>query len=143
MRYTLKSMGVAAAATACVLAAATSTAQAAPTSLYTPSALVLAVGHGEEAATMTAERVVTLNCAPRPSGSHPAPEAACGELRAAEGRFDQLVTSEPQAICTMEWDPVVVTADGYWQGKRVAWSTTFANDCVMRASLTESTALNF
>lgn len=59
---------------------------AAPTSLYAPSALVLTVGHGETAATVNAARAVTLNCAPTPSGTHPAAARACAELRAAAWR---------------------------------------------------------
>ncbi|MFP3989741.1 subtilase-type protease inhibitor [Streptomyces sp. E11-3] len=144
MRYVLKTMGVAVATAACVLAGTAGTAQAAnATSLYAPSDLVLAIGQGEEAATMTADRAVTLTCAPRPGGSHPAASAACNELGAAEGKFDQLVVSAPQVACTMEWRPVVVTADGFWDGRRVSWSTTFANQCQMRASLAGSSTLTF
>ncbi|MHC0431757.1 subtilase-type protease inhibitor [Streptomyces sp. O3] len=142
MRYVLKTIGVAAAAAACALTAATGTAQADAASLYPPSDLVLAVGQGEEAATMTAERAVTLTCAPRPGGSHPDAKAACAELRAVDGAFAQLVTAQPHIACTMEWRPVVITADGYWEGRRVAWSATFANACQMKAHLSGSSALN-
>ncbi|BFO18929.1 hypothetical protein SHKM778_53170 [Streptomyces sp. KM77-8] len=52
----------------------------APSALYAPSALVLTVGHGVSAPTVTPERAVTLTCAPGPSGTHPAAGAACAEL---------------------------------------------------------------
>ncbi|MCI3274125.1 protease inhibitor [Streptomyces cylindrosporus] len=101
---------------------------AAPASLYAPSALVLTTGHGESAAATTPQRAVTLNCAPTPSGTHPAAALACAELRAAGG-LDALAT-RPDVLCTKEYDPVVVTVDGVWQGKRVSFERTFANECV-------------
>ncbi|MGW0821400.1 protease inhibitor [Streptomyces sp. NPDC002845] len=113
------------------------TALAAPepaaSSLYAPSALVLTVGHGETAAAVTPKRAVTLSCAPRPSGTHPDPAAACAELRAADGDFDAL-SDRGEALCTKEYDPVVVTVDGVWQGRRVALERTFANECVKSSS---------
>ncbi|MEV2252925.1 subtilase-type protease inhibitor [Streptomyces sp. NPDC050147] len=123
------------------------TAQAQPkeaaAGLYAPSSLVLAVGQGEEADTATMQRAVTLTCAPKASGSHPAPSAACAELRSVDGEFARLVSASPDAFCTKEWRPVVVTVDGVWQGRRVAWSTTFGNSCEMQASLTGSAAFAF
>ncbi|MEU7057156.1 protease inhibitor [Streptomyces sp. NPDC046197] len=110
-------------------------APAAPASLYAPSALVLTVGHGTTAAVATPERAVTLNCAPGPSGTHPAAPEACAELRSVGGDFSAL---KPQSdvMCTKIWNPVVVTVDGVWQGKRVSYERTFANDCVKNASST-------
>ncbi|MDN0197762.1 protease inhibitor [Streptomyces sp. S.PNR 29] len=105
---------------------------AAPASLYAPSALVLTVGHGESAATVTPDRAVTLTCAPRPSGSHPDPVRACAELRGTEGDFDAL-TAEDGVLCTREYQPVVVTVDGVWQGRRVSYERTFSNECVKNA----------
>ncbi|MER6183704.1 protease inhibitor [Streptomyces sp. NPDC001652] len=105
------------------------TALAAPASLYAPSALVLTVGHGESAALATPARAVTLTCAPTPSGSHPAAALACAELRGAGGDFDAL-TDRGDVLCTKQYDPVVVTVDGVWQGKRVSYERTFANECV-------------
>ncbi|MFD7374108.1 subtilase-type protease inhibitor [Streptomyces mirabilis] len=101
----------------------------APSGLYAPSALVLTTGHGETAATVTPERAVTLNCAPTPSGTHPAAYDACAELRAVNGDFDAL-TLRDGALCTRQFDPVVVTVQGVWRGKRVAYERTFANECV-------------
>ncbi|MFI1505371.1 subtilase-type protease inhibitor [Streptomyces sp. NPDC020597] len=106
---------------------------AAPTSLYAPSALVLTVGHGETAATANAARAVTLSCAPTPSGTHPAAASACAELRAAGGD-PELLAGPGHAVCTRQYDPVVVTVDGVWQGRRVAFAHTFANECVKNAA---------
>ncbi|WP_328350228.1 protease inhibitor [Streptomyces sp. NBC_00445] len=102
---------------------------AAPASLYAPSALVLTAGHGESAATVTPERAVTLTCAPKASGTHPVAADACAELRGADGDFDAL-KSKDGALCTKQYDPVVVTVEGVWQGKRVSYERTFGNECV-------------
>lgn len=145
MRRTLKASGAAAAA-ACFLAVTAGTAQAqAPhaTSLSAPSALVFTAGLGEDAASAEIERAATLTCAPRPSGSHPAAAAACAELARHDGRLDRLVNDEPDAVCTMEWQPVTLTANGVWNGRYIQWSATFANQCTMNASLAESTTLTF
>ncbi|GAA3864957.1 protease inhibitor [Streptomyces sp. WAC07094] len=102
---------------------------AAPASLYAPSALVLTTGHGESAALVTPQRAVTLTCAPGASGSHPDAVDACAELRAAGGDFDALAIRDG-VFCTKQYDPVVVTVQGVWQGKRVDYERTFANECV-------------
>ncbi|GGS07279.1 subtilase-type protease inhibitor [Streptomyces humidus] len=107
---------------------------AAPTSLYAPSAFVLTVGHGDSAATVDAARAVTLNCAPTPSGTHPSPALACAELRAAGGDLEALA-GPSGAVCTRQYDPVVVTVDGVWRGKRVAFERAFANECVRNAAV--------
>ncbi|MFG2127276.1 protease inhibitor [Streptomyces sp. NPDC048751] len=107
----------------------TGPALATSTSLYAPSALVLTVGHGDNSALATPARAVTLTCAPRPSGTHPAAAEACAELRSADGDFDALGSRDGMA-CTKQYDPVVVTVDGVWQGKRVSYERTFANECV-------------
>ncbi|MFJ8934611.1 protease inhibitor [Streptomyces sp. NPDC102365] len=109
--------------------AGTALATPSPTALYAPSALVFTTGHGEFAAEATPERAVTLNCAPTPSGTHPAAVSACAELRAVSGDFDALSTRS-DVLCTREYDPVVVTVEGVWQGKRISYERTFANECV-------------
>jgi hypothetical protein len=101
----------------------------APAGLYAPSALVMTMGHGGQAATATPERAVTLTCAPTASGSHPAAAEACAELRAADGDFRALSFTEG-VMCTKLYNPVVVTVQGVWQGKRVDYERTFANECV-------------
>lgn len=149
MRHLLKTVSAAVAVAAGVLtvtAVSTSAAGAAtpaPTGLFAPSDLVLTVGQGDDAATATVQRAVTLSCAPKATGTHPAPRAACAELFAVEAQFDKLVDQASQVKCTKEWNPVVVSAAGVWQGKHVAWTTTFGNPCAMRAALTNGALLNF
>ncbi|WP_435256368.1 subtilase-type protease inhibitor [Streptomyces althioticus] len=104
----------------------------APSALYAPSALVLTVGKGVSAATATPERAVTLTCAPGPSGTHPAAGSACVELAAVGGDLSALTRVE-DVMCPMVYDPVLVTVDGVWQGKRVSYERVFSNDCEMNA----------
>ncbi|MFE7271571.1 protease inhibitor [Streptomyces sp. NPDC057623] len=102
---------------------------AAPRSLYAPSALVLTLAHGDNATVTTPVRAVTLSCAPTPSGTHPDASSACVELRGVGGNFDAL-RSRDGVLCTKQYDPVIVTVEGVWQGQRVSYERTFANECV-------------
>ncbi|MCX4997439.1 protease inhibitor [Streptomyces longwoodensis] len=126
-------LGLTATAVCAPLAGPALAAPSAPTSLYAPSALVLTMGHGESAALVSPARAVTLNCAPSASGTHPAPALACAELRAAGGDLDALA-GPTDTVCTKQYAPVVITVDGVWQGKRVSYERTFANECVKNAS---------
>ncbi|MFF2944099.1 subtilase-type protease inhibitor [Streptomyces niveus] len=100
-------------------------------SLYAPSALVLTVTDGADHKSGTVRRAVTLSCAPTPSGSHPDAVGACAELKENGAKFDSITTSGTNRVCTKEWEPVTVTADGAWEGKRVAYVHTFSNSCAM------------
>lgn len=110
--------------------AAAEAASAADTRLYAPSALVLTVGQGETAATATPLRAVTLTCTPAAGGTHPSPQAACDALWAVQGEFSAL-RGDQQRACIKIYDPVVVTAQGVWEGQRVDFERTFGNSCVM------------
>ncbi|MFP8905185.1 SSI family serine proteinase inhibitor, partial [Streptomyces atacamensis] len=41
-----------------------------------------------------------------------------GELRAVDGELASLVEAGGDRMCPMVWDPVTVTADGVWEGRR-------------------------
>ncbi|WP_327121300.1 subtilase-type protease inhibitor [Streptomyces sp. NBC_01341] len=147
MRHNLGRVGVIITASTLAMGgtAAVGVAEAGPArsaGLYAPSALVLSVGKAD-AASVTVQRAVTLSCAPRPGGTHPAPGAACSELRAVEGEFAQLTRPQSQGNCTRQWDPLVLSATGVWQGRNVSWSATFGNECEMRASLAEGSVFSF
>ncbi|WP_258024600.1 SSI family serine proteinase inhibitor [Streptomyces bambusae] len=101
-------------------------------SLYAPSALVLAVTAGPDADEGTVLRAVTLVCAPGRGGTHPAPRAACAELRRAGAEFDSITTPPVTGPCSKEWDPMTVTAVGVWEGRRIDYEHTFANRCALR-----------
>ncbi|MFE1766506.1 subtilase-type protease inhibitor [Streptomyces angustmyceticus] len=135
MRYIT---GAVALGAALVLGTLATTAQAAAPAqpsrtggLYAPTELVLTVGQGESRETATVQRAVTLSCMPGARGSHPNALAACTQLRAVAGDFNAITAATSDRVCTREWNPHVVTADGVWQGKRVSYSYTFANRCAM------------
>ncbi|MFF5703836.1 subtilase-type protease inhibitor [Streptomyces sp. NPDC012794] len=133
MRHRLAA--VSAAALLC-LAGTTSVAQAQPASPYAPSAMVLTITQGDDAATGTVLRATVLSCAYTAEGTHPAPRAACDALNATGGRLDRLLSApDPGRACRRNYDPVTVTADGVWHGDRLAWKYTFPNACVMSATL--------
>ncbi|MFD3553401.1 subtilase-type protease inhibitor [Streptomyces goshikiensis] len=138
MRSIARGLGLGSAAmalTALTALAWPGTAGAAPSgtaSLYAPSALVLGITAGEDAASGTVLRAVTLVCAPRPGGTHPSHAAACAELRANSDRLDAVAEPDTDTACTREWNPMTVTADGVWQGHRMSYSYTFGNPCGLR-----------
>lgn len=99
--------------------------------LYAPTELVLTVGQGESRATATVQRAATLSCRPTATGTHPTPKAACTQLRAVSGDLTKVTGAVSNRACTREWSPIVVTADGVWEGRRVSYTYTYANSCVM------------
>ncbi|MEE1939934.1 subtilase-type protease inhibitor [Streptomyces sp. TRM 70361] len=140
MRYAVKGLGLGAVVAAACLTGTAATATAAPAvpqapqAPGAPSALLLTVGEGEDPGLATNQRAAVLNCSPNADGSHPAPGRACAELRAVEGDFETLVEPDPNRVCPMIWDPVVVTAQGIWDGREVSFTHTFANACVMEGA---------
>ncbi|MGW7097966.1 SSI family serine proteinase inhibitor [Streptomyces sp. NPDC054838] len=140
MRSISRSLGLASGAmalTALTALAGSGAADAAPTgaeTLYAPSALVVSVASGEDPAQATVMRAGTLVCAPRPTGTHPDPAAACAELRATGGAPDALTAPRANVRCTREWNPLTVTVDGVWQGRRMNYAHVFANPCELRSS---------
>ncbi|MCD2462226.1 MULTISPECIES: subtilase-type protease inhibitor [unclassified Streptomyces] len=121
-------------------------AEARTDSLYTPSAVVLSISKGADASSSTVLRAVTLSCAPTAHGTHPAPEAACAELKAGsqDGAFGGLLAlPAPDRMCPQHFDPVTVTVDGVWEGSRTSWQYTFGNACAMGVGLNGGAAFAF
>ncbi|MCX4985976.1 subtilase-type protease inhibitor [Streptomyces sp. NBC_00572] len=140
-----RSVAVSASALLC-LAGTAGVAEARTESLYAPSAVVLSISKGTDTSSATILRAVTLSCAPTAGGTHPAPEAACAELKATsqDGAFTGLLASpEPDRMCPQLFDPVTVTVDGVWEGSRTSWQYTFANACTMGVSLNGGAAFAF
>ncbi|GGS33648.1 MULTISPECIES: SSI family serine proteinase inhibitor [Actinokineospora] len=73
--------------------------------------------------------ISTLRCGPD-GGTHPAASQACSTLTLVNGDFGRL-NSEPDMMCTLEYDPVTATATGYWDGQRVDYREVFPNRCAM------------
>ena len=91
------------------------------------SYLKLTVRAGEQA--RPAQRRSTLICDP-PAGTHPRAREACAALAAVGGDFSALHVDG--GACTMQYDPVTVTAIGLWRGQPVRYRHTFGNGCVLR-----------
>ncbi|MDJ0463682.1 SSI family serine proteinase inhibitor [Streptomyces sp. H27-C3] len=90
--------------------------------------LYLAISGSER----TWSRSVILDCPPGAEPPHPRARAACDAITWARGDLDAL-RGEPHA-CTMELDPVTVSATGRGQSAPKAWRKTYANACVMDAT---------
>ncbi|MEU6737977.1 SSI family serine proteinase inhibitor [Streptosporangium sandarakinum] len=93
--------------------------------------LVLTATPGEQFSA-AASRSALLVCDP-PRGSHPQGAQACGQLSVVNGEFTAL-RPLPGVACTMQYDPVTVTASGIWDGRTVRYQHTFGNSCVMRST---------
>jgi hypothetical protein len=117
------------AAVAAVEVAAAAPALAAgtgPAAAGRPTVLVLTVAKGET--TKPAQRLASLTCQPA-GGSHRQARTACTELAKVGGNFDRLQLAG--GLCTMQWEPVTVTATGRWRGRKVAYRHTFGNACTL------------
>jgi hypothetical protein len=88
------------------------------------SSFVLSVQRGD------AVQLSNLTCEPA-GGLHPRADEACLALSDVEGKIEGLSTG--QALCTLEYDPVVVKASGTWRGETRAFEAEYANPCVMLA----------
>jgi hypothetical protein len=91
-----------------------------------PTLLLLTVAKGES--TKPVQRLASLTCQPA-GGSHRQARGACTELAKVGGNFDHLQLAG--GLCTMQWDPVTVTANGRWKGRKVAYKHTFGNACTL------------
>ncbi|MFE2958429.1 subtilase-type protease inhibitor [Nocardia tengchongensis] len=119
--------GVAAVAALAVVSAVPAQARAGDNA--GPSALTLTAGDSESLDAATNQRTVLLICSPAPLGTHPQASQACDELSAAGGDFGQL-RGAPMRFCQNLYQPVIVAADGVWNGVPVSYHRTFANSCM-------------
>ncbi|MET7392155.1 SSI family serine proteinase inhibitor [Dactylosporangium sp. NPDC005572] len=91
-----------------------------------PTLLTLTVARDES--TKPAQHRAFLTCSPA-GGTHKQARDACAELAKVHGDFGRLQVAG--GACTMQYDPVTVTAQGRWQGRKVAYRHTFGNSCTM------------
>ncbi|MEU8623077.1 SSI family serine proteinase inhibitor [Streptomyces sp. NPDC048623] len=71
---------------------------------------------------------IWLDCPAIARTGHPHPESACVALDEAGGNLDALPGS-PLTRCSDVHNPVTVTAQGTYQGRRIDWSRTYTNEC--------------
>lgn len=69
----------------------------------------------------------SLSCSPD-GGSHPNPVAACEQLSKVDGRIEGI--PEDPGPCTQEFNPVIVSASGTWNGEPRHYKQEFSNRCV-------------
>lgn len=75
-------------------------------------------------------RGTLLMCNP-PQG-HAHAKEACAQLAAAHGDINAIPV-DTGAICNTLYAPVVASARGVWDGRRVEYRKEFSNACVMKA----------
>lgn len=121
--YGTKLLGMAFIAALALTPSIAATATAAPA-----SQLKLTVNEGDKPANNA--RQSTLRCNPA-GGNHPNPAAACAELAKVAGDISKMDV-EPGTACTMQYEPITVTARGRWEGKAVDFTKTYGNPCVLR-----------
>ncbi|HEU4866128.1 MAG TPA: SSI family serine proteinase inhibitor [Actinomycetota bacterium] len=68
----------------------------------------------------------TLTCGPA-GGSHPHAEKACAQLAEADGEVGKVPAED--RICTKEFKPVVLVAEGTWKGEARSFKQEFGNLC--------------
>lgn len=103
---------------------ATAAAAGAPGSI-----VVLTVSDGQEFAPV--RNATVLQCDPI-GGGHPYAADSCSQLSAVRGNF-QALNVTPHHYCPMIYQPVTVTASGYWGRERVDYHHTYPNGCWLHA----------
>ena len=77
-------------------------------------------------------RASLLVCSAGMVATHPRPREACKALVMVDGDVARL-PARPEILCTMQYQPVSVTATGIWDGRLVRFEHTYGNPCTLRA----------
>ncbi|MFD8396739.1 SSI family serine proteinase inhibitor [Streptomyces sp. NPDC059680] len=91
--------------------------------------LVLTKAHAGFNPAPPPDNAALLGCNPT-WGWHPQAGEACATLNSVKGQFEK-INVNPHAMCPMIWNPVTVTAQGWWNGRKVSYEKTFTNSCVL------------
>ncbi|MEV0680666.1 SSI family serine proteinase inhibitor [Actinosynnema sp. NPDC050436] len=75
-------------------------------------------------------QVTQLTCAPA-GGGHPRAAVVCEALGPVGGQVSDL--ADGNAVCTLQYDPVTVTAAGVWRGEPREFTAEYANPCLLHA----------
>ena len=99
-----------------------------------PSMLRLSVTTGPitepNGGTTSSYRALILTCDP-PNGYHPRAKEACAQLEASGGKIEK---DPGDVICTKEYSPRTVEAEGVWNGSEISFRRTYGNACEMGAA---------
>ncbi|MGC5011156.1 SSI family serine proteinase inhibitor [Streptosporangium sp. DT93] len=93
-------------------------------------ALVLSVAQGEKPLPSTGHALLLCD---RPGSTHPDAVGACEALAGVRGDPARLRPLSGVA-CTMQYDPVTVSAMGIWNGRFIRFEQTFGSACSLRAA---------
>ncbi|GAA3004196.1 SSI family serine proteinase inhibitor [Streptosporangium longisporum] len=93
-------------------------------------ALVLSVAQGEKPLPAAGHALLLCD---RPGSTHPDAVGACEALSEVRGDPSRLKPLSGVA-CTMQYDPVTVSAMGIWNGRFVRFEQTFGSSCSLRAA---------
>ncbi|MEV4316981.1 SSI family serine proteinase inhibitor [Actinocrispum sp. NPDC049592] len=118
----LRTATVLASAAVCVLLAVPASAAAPSKATFTLSKVGAEVN-----SLLPLPKLTTLKCDP-PGGTHPDREAACAVLAKANGDFNKIEPLQGR-VCTLQYMPITVRADGKWHGRDVEWEAKFPNEC--------------
>ncbi|MEV0419471.1 SSI family serine proteinase inhibitor [Streptosporangium canum] len=90
----------------------------------------LSIARGERPSPVAGRAL--LVCDP-PQGTHPVAGEACEALNRVGGDPARL-RPPPDLMCTMQYDPVTVTATGTWNNRYIRYERTFGNPCSLRGT---------
>ncbi|MFE7558484.1 SSI family serine proteinase inhibitor [Kitasatospora sp. NPDC057500] len=90
--------------------------------------LRLTVAHGPTPTSGT-PHVVSLDCPPGGSTTHPDPFTACRLVDSVNGDLGQL--NVDPGVCNQIYDPYTVTATGVYRGRHLSFQRTYGNHCVL------------
>ncbi|MFC7647984.1 SSI family serine proteinase inhibitor [Streptosporangium lutulentum] len=90
---------------------------------------MLSIAKGDESAPVA--RYALLQCDP-PRGTHSDPEWACEVLEEVGGHPADLKPRR-EVACTLQYDPVTVSATGIWNGRFIRFERTYGNTCMLLA----------
>lgn len=91
--------------------------------------LTLTISQGES---VVPDRTVTLTCGPT-GGTHPRAAAACAIVDQVGGAGLEDMNLDPNAICTLEYNPYTVSVQGNDHFLWIDFVKTYDNPCVLNA----------
>ncbi|GAA3409546.1 hypothetical protein GCM10018952_10660 [Streptosporangium vulgare] len=93
-------------------------------------ALVLSLARGEKPLPVAGHALLLCD---RPGGTHPDAVRACEALAEVRGDPARL-RPRTGVACTLQYDPVTVTASGIWNSRFIRFERTYGSPCALRAA---------
>ncbi|WP_440073002.1 SSI family serine proteinase inhibitor [Streptosporangium sp. OZ121] len=93
-------------------------------------ALVLSLARGDKPVPVAGHALLLCD---RPGGNHPDAVRACEALAEVRGDPARL-RPRTGVACTLQYDPVTVTAVGIWNNRFIRFERTYGSPCALRAA---------